>query len=160
MNRSALASAPERLDSAWHTVESRPSLARQGWTPSAVRAQLDARRWQRVGRAVVLHNGARIVKPPQLRMAVHWVKDWQAKRAPNGICLLPNAVVEAAGTFRQPRPACGILAAAVQQRLTTANELRRNVLRRHRMRNRALLLSVLADIEGGAEALSEIDFAR
>lgn len=207
VNRSALASCPERRDSAWHTVESLPSLLRQSWTRSAVRAQFDARRWQRVGRAVVLHNGelsdeeraraalincgpraaltaftgaemrgltgwhrdevhvlvpngARITRPPGLHIVPHWTSDWSAVRAPNGICLLPDAVVATAGTFAQPRPACGILAAAVQQRLTDADELRRLVIARSRMRHRSLLLSVLADIACGAEALSEIDFAR
>lgn len=39
------------------TVETVPRLHLQGWTISAVRAQLAAHRWQRFGRAVLLHNG-------------------------------------------------------------------------------------------------------
>ena len=68
--------------------------------------------------------------------------------------------MSAASTFSAGRPACGILAAAVQQRLASADELRDVVQQDHRLRHRALLLAVLADIAGGAEALSEIDFAR
>jgi len=32
-------------------------LQKQGWSEAAVRAQLDARRWQRLGYAIVCHNG-------------------------------------------------------------------------------------------------------
>jgi len=38
-------------------VASRAALYAAGWTESQVRAQLAARRWQRCGNAVVLHNG-------------------------------------------------------------------------------------------------------
>ena len=39
------------------TVLGSAALSRNGWPPHRVRDQLAARRWQRVGRAVVLHNG-------------------------------------------------------------------------------------------------------
>ena len=32
-------------------------LQTQGWSEAAIRAQLDARRWQRLGYAIVCHNG-------------------------------------------------------------------------------------------------------
>jgi hypothetical protein len=32
-------------------------LQKQGWSEAAIRAQLDARRWQRLGFAIVCHNG-------------------------------------------------------------------------------------------------------
>ncbi|HZZ95859.1 MAG TPA: hypothetical protein VFE19_02505 [Jatrophihabitantaceae bacterium] len=209
MNRSASLSRPELLDSAWHTVNSLQTLQRQGWTRSGIRAQLEARRWQRVGRAVVGHNsvltdeekgravllncgpraaltaftaaevrgltgwhrdevhvavpaGARICRPEGIAIRVHWTGNWGAVAgaARNGLALLPYAVVAAAETFPKPRPACGILAAAVQQRLATADDLRVIVRREPRLRHRALLLSVVDDIAGGAQALSEIDFAR
>src|SRR5437763_10780057 len=54
---SALRSIPSPLDDARETVTSLPALLKSGWSDSAVRAQLRARRWQRVGRAVLLHNG-------------------------------------------------------------------------------------------------------
>jgi hypothetical protein len=40
-----------------HTVQRRLELIESGCTASAQRAQLDAGRWQRMGRAIVLHNG-------------------------------------------------------------------------------------------------------
>ncbi|HEU5268237.1 MAG TPA: hypothetical protein VFU35_16125 [Jatrophihabitans sp.] len=73
---------------------------------------------------------------------------------------LPAALLRAGGTFRSPRPGCGLLAAAVQQRLTTAAALRAAIDAAPRVRHRALLWLAIADIEGGSEALSEIDFVR
>ena len=65
-----------------------------------------------------------------------------------------------ASSFVSPRPACGILAAAVQQRLTTPGELRVAVTAATRTRHRAALLAALDDIAQGTQALSEIDFVR
>ena len=53
-----------------------------------------------------------------------------------------------------------MLAAAVQQRLTDATELRGALEAAARTRHRAALLTAVGDIEQGAQALSEIDFAR
>lgn len=39
------------------TVTTTARLQRDGWSPDSIRAQLDARRWRRTGRAIVLHNG-------------------------------------------------------------------------------------------------------
>jgi hypothetical protein len=61
---------------------------------------------------------------------------------------------------RSPRTACGALAAGVQQRLTTAERLRSALEPAGRVQHRKLLLAVLADIEGGAQAVSELDFLR
>jgi hypothetical protein len=58
------------------------------------------------------------------------------------------------------RPACGLLAAAVQQSLITPARLRTTLDRSSRARHRLALLAAVADIEGGADALSEIDFIR
>jgi hypothetical protein len=67
------------------------------------------------------------------------------------------ALVLAAASFPIPRPACGILAAAVQQRITTPDALRAALLRASRTRHRGVLLHAVGDIAMGAEALSEID---
>jgi hypothetical protein len=182
-------------------------LARTGWSRSAVRAQLDAHRWQRCGMAVVLHNGplppdelpeiarlncgpraaltaftaaherglkgwerdsvhvlvpggARIHRPPGLAIRVHWASDWHSEPVFAGSHALAPALALAAGTFAKPRPACGLLAAGVQQRLVTSTQLHSAVSERPRLRHRAGLLHAIADISQGAQALSEIDFAR
>lgn len=69
-----------------------------------------------------------------------------------------RAVIDAAAWTRSPRSACGLLAAAVQQRLTTVNRLHEELDKAGRIRHRALLRAVLVDIDGGAQSLSEAEF--
>jgi len=71
-----------------------------------------------------------------------------------------RALVDAAAWSASPRTACGLLAAGVQQRLTTAPRLRSVLELAGQVRHRRLLLAVLGDIEGGAQAVSELDFLR
>lgn len=71
-----------------------------------------------------------------------------------------RALVDAACWSRRPRTACGVLAAGVQQRLTTAERLRPELERAGKVRFSRLLMKALADIEGGAHSMSEIDFVR
>lgn len=84
-----------------------------------------------------VHPGRR---PPQVRAAV--------------------AVVQAALWSPDAARACALLAAAVQQRLIRLGELSIEMARVRRHRFRKLILLVLADIDGGAHSLAEIDFAR
>ncbi len=199
----ALRSVPD----GW-TVRSVAQLRRGGWTDSGIRAQLRARRWQRAGRAVVLHNavldaderrqvallnagpraaltsftaleawgltnwsreavhvlvpgGARITRPPGVPMRVHWTGDWPSRDVnPRRQLHKPaEAAVLAAASASGPRPACGVLAAVVQQRLVEPERLLRALVGAPRCRHRAVLLAAARDIAQGAEALSEIDFA-
>ena len=73
---------------------------------------------------------------------------------------LAAALIVAASDFDSPRPGCGLLAASVQQRLARPDELRRALMAAPRARHRNALLTAVADISQGAEALSEIDFGR
>jgi len=73
---------------------------------------------------------------------------------------LPRSAIDAAAWQPFPRYACGLLAAVVQQRLCTANELADALPHVGRVRHKAHLRLAIADIAGGAEALSEIDIAR
>jgi hypothetical protein len=73
---------------------------------------------------------------------------------------IERALVDTAVWSPPPRTACGVLAAGVQQRLTTAPRLREMLESAGNVRHRKLLLAVLADIEGGAQAVSELDFLR
>ncbi len=70
------------------------------------------------------------------------------------------SLVLATGLMTNPRKACGLLAAAVQQRLTTATDLDRALTAARRTRHRPLLRAIVGDIGMGAQALSEIDFGR
>jgi hypothetical protein len=95
-------------------------------------------------------------------IVLHRAGDWTATptNAPRRLHQLAPALLLAAASFGPPRPACGILAASVQQRLLRADDLRRALTASPRIRHRAALLLAVGDIEQGAHALSEIDFAR
>jgi hypothetical protein len=73
---------------------------------------------------------------------------------------IERALVDAASWSRSPRTACGLLAAGVQQRATTVPRLRDELDIAGKIRHRSLLARALTDIEGGAHAMSEIDFLR
>jgi hypothetical protein len=71
-----------------------------------------------------------------------------------------RAVADAAIWTPQPRVACALLVAAVQQRVTTAADLCEALVGAGQVQHRRYLLAVLADIEGGADSLSEIDLGK
>ena len=207
--RAAARSVPLDLTDPFAVVLPLWALYRMGWTRSMVRAQLDARRWQRLGRAIVLHNGplnaaeqrvvalinagprslftgftaaeghglqgwerpwtdvlvpagARVRRTSEAPVRVHYVNDWSSVRIHRGRWAerLEPALLRAATTFANPRPACGLLAAAVQQRLLRPSALVDEVASMPNLRHRRLLLAAAHDITQGAQALSEIDFAR
>jgi hypothetical protein len=190
-------------------VTSIAQLLWAGWTWSAIRAQLRARRWQRIGRAIIKHNGAptraelaraalitvsarvrltsftalehggltgwernevhvlvprgaRVCRPVEIPLRVHYTDRWEELTggARNGIDALPHSALLAASSFKQVRPACGVLAAAVQQRLVRPDQLIEALTPDRRLRHHRQLLAAAHDIQQGAEALSEIDFAR
>lgn len=190
---------------AGQAVTTRQRMLACGWSRSTIGAQLNAGRWQRVGRALVLHSGplhpdelqavalvncgpraaltsftaaqmrglkgwaregihvlvpggARILRPPGVPLIVHWSSDWAAEQVLGERHALAPALLLAAGSFASPRPACGILAAGVQQRLVTAGELATAVRSHPRVRHHAAACLAVADIAQGAQALSEIDF--
>lgn len=60
----------------------------------------------------------------------------------------------------EPRPAVGVLAAAVQQRLTTAERLREWVDLLHPLRRAKVFRAALGDIAAGAQSAAELDVAR
>jgi hypothetical protein len=73
---------------------------------------------------------------------------------------LARSVVDAASWSARPEVACGLLAAAVQQRLVRVETLRDELTLGRQIRRRALLLAILGDIEGGSHSFAEIDAAR
>ena len=70
-----------------------------------------------------------------------------------------RSAVDAAAWTNAPRAACGLLVAVVQQRLSIAPKLRGALEDAGRIRHVRLLRSVLYDIEGGAQAMTEVDLA-
>jgi hypothetical protein len=71
-----------------------------------------------------------------------------------------RSAIDAATWTRHPRSSAGLVAAVVQQGLATVDELRDALEKARGIRHAPLLRSVLTDIDGGAQALSEIDFSN
>jgi very-short-patch-repair endonuclease len=70
---------------------------------------------------------------------------------------LGRSIVDAAAWAATDRGARAILAAGVQQRLVRVPDLSAVAERRPHLHRLALMRTALADVEGGAEALSELD---
>ena len=121
---------------------------------------LGLRDWERDEIHVIAPAGVREPRVPGLPIILHRTTR-PLEIVGGGRCQnLPAALVLAAASFTDPRPACGILAAGVQQRLVTAEQLAAALIAAPRTRHRAVLRAAVNDIAMGAEALSEIDFAR
>jgi hypothetical protein len=73
---------------------------------------------------------------------------------------LARSVVDAAAWAGTDNRARAVLAAGVQQRLVRVSDLWPAVEHRPNLHRHALIRATLADISGGAEALSELDFCR
>ena len=73
---------------------------------------------------------------------------------------LARSLLDAAAWSGSGDRARAVLAAGVQQRLVRPDQLEAALDRRPRLRRHALIAVTLADIAGGAQALSELDFAR
>jgi hypothetical protein len=71
-----------------------------------------------------------------------------------------RSALDAASWSNHPRTAGGLLAAVVQQRLTTAQRLLEELEKSGPIRHRRLMWHTLQDIAGGAHALSEIDIGK
>lgn len=114
---------------------------------------------------VLVAAGAQLPKSdhPLLRgLVIHRVRDWHDVEFawPRPLHALAPALIRAASSFPNSRPACGILAAAVQQRLLRPQQLRAALSAAPKTRHHRALRLAIGDIEQGAEALSEIDFGR
>ena len=108
---------------------------------------------------LVIGRGAKVHRVPDV--VVHESRRLEAERHVRW-CGLPctpleRSAVDAAAWQRWPRFACAVLAAVVQQRLTTADRLDAELGRVGRVRHKAHLRLALSDIAGGSGALSELD---
>jgi len=111
---------------------------------------------------VVVPRGVKPRRLPGIELEIHESRrlregDVHPARLPRQT-RMPRSLVDGAGWSTSPRSASGILCAGVQQRLVNPDQLRRELGQAPRIKHRSLLLAVVTDIEGGAQALSEIDF--
>lgn len=121
---------------------------------------LGLRGWDRPEIHVLAPAGTRHPALPGL--VLHRAVDWsQVDKDPDRrLHRLNAALLVAANSLSSPRSACGIIAAAVQQRLTTAAHLAAALEPIPNLKHRRLLSLALGDIEQGSHALSEIELAR
>ena len=71
-----------------------------------------------------------------------------------------RAAIDVASWCPSDRTAIGVLAAVVQQRLTSPTRLHETLERQGRIRRRRLIAATINDLAGGAQALSEIEYGR
>ena len=76
------------------------------------------------------------------------------------VCRIEAAILLFAARQRSSRTASGVLAAAVQQRLTSPDHLRYWIDELRPLRSAERLRQTLDDIEGGAQSVAEIDVRR
>ena len=88
------------------------------------------------------------------------LRDWRSPHALLPLCRVEPAALLFAGYERSSRTAVGLLAAVVQQRLTTADRLLFELEQLRPLRRAKTFRSALVDIGGGAQSLAEIDMAR
>lgn len=119
--------------------------------------------WERDEITVLVPYREDVPRPmPGVRF-VRTRRDTTELRAPgSGIprCQIEPAVLMFAASVKAQRTAEGILAAAVQQRLTTAERLGAWLGRLQPLRRAPLLRVALEDISGGAQSVAEIDVRR
>jgi hypothetical protein len=151
-----------------------PLTERQQWWaaalaigPLAGRTALRAagvRGWPSQQVEVIVARGATPSRPLGLDVKVHESRRLTADdvvvRASPPRLRLERSAVDAAAWTRDARAACGLLASVVQQRLTTATRLQLALDQAGAVRHVKLMRAVLIDIEGGAHAMTEVDFGR
>ncbi len=120
------------------------------------------RSWRREVDCVLVPKSERLPRIPGIRY-VETRRDLPAMtsdRSTLPVLRLEPAILLFGAYHRVERTACGLLAAAVQQGLTTPAALHDWVALLHPLRRARVFRSVLADIAGGAESMAEVDVGR
>lgn len=141
------------------TLAAGPTAALCSWTTLELVGLIG---WARPGVHVVVPRGAR---PHRLDGVVVHESRRHSPDDVERLAGLPThsaarAAVDAAAWNRSPRTAVGLLAAVVQQGLTTTDALHEALDRAGAVRHRRVMRLSLVDIAGGSDSLAEIDFVR
>lgn len=120
------------------------------------------RSWHRDEVVVLVDDAADVealrgIRPTRTRRPLRLLRD---RRSVLPLARVEPATLLFAGYDRSPRTAQGLLAAVVQQRLTSPTLLLDELVTMRPLRRAALFRSVLRDIEGGAQSLAELDLGR
>jgi hypothetical protein len=122
--------------------------------------------WSRPAVHVIVPRGC---APPELPVdmgpiVVHesrrHVPEHVAVRSGLAVHIAERAAIDTGAWTTSDRTACGVLAAVVQQRLTTPARLLETLDQVGKVRRLRLMRATVADLAGGSQALSEIDFIR
>ncbi|WP_298992496.1 hypothetical protein [uncultured Pseudokineococcus sp.] len=119
--------------------------------------------WEREEVAVAVPRHASRGGPPWVRCRTTSLQDEGDVTERRGlpVHVVERAAVDAASLLPTARAAGGLVAAVVQQRLTTAERLLAAAERAPaRRRHRGEVLSVLQDVLGGSQAMTEVDLVR
>lgn len=116
---------------------------------------------------VVVSRGADVsdLDHPLVRVVVHESRRFDPDRDVHPLrrpprTRLPRSVLDHARSAVTEDEARAVVAAAVQQRLTTPARLRDEMSTRPRAKRSVLLREVLDDVEGGAQSLPELEWSR
>jgi hypothetical protein len=146
----------------WAVVLSAPAPSALCGLTAAARAGLTGFETDDVH--VLVERGAKVLPLPGVPVKVHESRRFSADDiyVVNMPCRVSTerALVDAAAWSHAPHQAARIVVAGVQQRLTTAGALVRELDQAGNVRHHRLLRMLLADLEGGAQALSEVAFLR
>lgn len=122
------------------------------------------RGWETSRIQLVVPAGGRVPLIPGLAVETHQTRRDEAYRlhvvGQPQRTTVERSAIDAATWSRSPRACAGTLAAVVQQRLTSASRLLEMLEKSGPIRHSPLMRQTLSDIEGGAQALSEIDMGR
>lgn len=113
---------------------------------------------------VIVRRGAKVVQLPGVPVVVHESRRFSTVDVVRGplapTTSLARSVVDAAAWAASVWAAMRVLVSPVQQRKETAATLHAQLLVAGKVRHRRALLSLAADLCGGADALSEVEFLR
>jgi hypothetical protein len=113
---------------------------------------------------VLVERGSRVLAVPDVSIVVHESRRFSAAdidhtRQPHSTSL-ERSTTDASVWSPDPWTASRVMVAPVQQRLTTAARLHEALAYAGHVNHRRVLLALLGDLRGGAEALSEVSFLR
>lgn len=143
-------------------ADSRGQAGLAAWTGAAAGGLTG---WARPSHHVLVRRGTLVSPLRGVAVTLHESRRFDPVEDLHPAALPPRtrierSVLDAGAWSTTDRGACGVVAAAVQQRLTTATRLLDVLAALGAIRRRRLLSSCLLDIEGGAQAVSELDFLR
>ena len=132
-------------------------------------ATLDGFRWSTPEDLTTIHllvpKGRKLrPAPPLLDVSVRYstmlsTQDVHPARQPRRT-RIARSLIDAASWATTSRKGLAVLAAGVQQRVVRSNDLADVLARNPHIPRRKLMTETLADIDGGAQALSELDFTQ